>query len=106
MNTSNNDPIADVARKLAEAHRKADPETSAIYLSRDPKEIRLVEVSNEALTTWEVLPIGFDPDPDENIPYPSKIVLLSPEEWDEVKRGNLSLPESWDSDLIPLDLAG
>ncbi len=104
MNTSN-DPIADVARKLAEAHRKADPETSAVYLSRDPKEIRLVEVSNEVLTTWEVLPIGFDADPDEDIPYPSKIVLLSPEEWDELKRGNLPLPESWDSDLILLDKA-
>ena len=105
MGTSN-DAITDVARKLAEAHRKADPETLAIYLSRDPEEIRLVEVSNEILTTWAVLPIGFDADPDEDIPYPSKIVLLSPEEWDEVNRGKLPLPESWDTDLIRLDQAG
>ncbi|MEW6368254.1 MAG: hypothetical protein AB1714_26795 [Acidobacteriota bacterium] len=65
-----------------------------------------MEVSNEVLTTWDVLPIGFDPDPDEDIPYPSKIVLLSPEEWDEVKRGKLPLPESWDPELVRLDLAG
>ena len=43
----NESEYARTARKLAEAHRAADPETSLILLDRDPgeQEIRLLEVS-------------------------------------------------------------
>ena len=101
------DSIDVVAKKLARAHREADPATSAIYRAPNSKEIRLVEVSSEIPNAMEVLPIGFDPDPAEGILFPSVVIFLSPAEWNAVQAGKLKLPKKWGSPskLVPLPLA-
>jgi hypothetical protein len=58
-------------------------------------EVRLVEVDSEIGTTGEVFPFRFAARPDLDIPYQSVIVLLSPEEWANVKDGRLKLPDGW-----------
>ncbi|MEN9577361.1 MAG: hypothetical protein RJA70_370 [Pseudomonadota bacterium] len=90
-------PILDVARQLAEAHRKEDPTTKEIYLAEDGNEVRLVEVSGSVGTSGEVLPFRFAARPDKGIPYMSTVLLLSEEEWRLVKAGELHLPEGWGS---------
>lgn len=101
--------LDEVARELAEAHREADPTTQAVYLALDPagREIRLVEVSGSVGTTGEVLPFRFGPRVDQGIPYPSIVVLLSPDEWKQLEAGQLELPESWGraAALVPLSKA-
>ena len=87
--------ILDVALRLAEAHRKEDPATSDVFLASDDDEVRLVEVSESVGTTGEVLPFRFGPHSDQQIPYPSVIVVLSPEEWRLVQDGKLKLPDGW-----------
>lgn len=84
----------ETARRLAAAHRKADPETVAVLLDADPerREIRLVEVTRSAPTTGEPLAVGFLARPDLGVPFLSTVVLLSPEEWDAVREGRLELP--------------
>ncbi len=91
--------IPEVALELAEAHRKEDPETRAVFLSDDPDqvEVRLVEVSGSVESSGEVLPFRFAPRPDKGIPYASVVVLLSEDEWDRVYRGELHLPQGWGS---------
>lgn len=87
--------LIDVAKELAEAHRQEDPETREVYLADGQDEVRLVEVSGSLESSGEVLPFRFQARPDQGVPYPSVIVLLSPEEWDALRAGKLSLPPGW-----------
>ena len=87
--------VLDVAKELAAAHRNEDPDTLEIYVADAEDEVRLVEVSNTVKSSGEVLPFRFMARPDLGVPYPSVVVLLSPEEWDSIHRGKLSLPSGW-----------
>jgi hypothetical protein len=93
--------LEEVARELAAAHRSSDPATTTIKLfpSNGTDEIRLLEISSLAPTTGEVLPFRFGPSPRHNIHYPSIIILLSPQEWQDVQHGHLALPEGWNLSL-------
>jgi hypothetical protein len=88
--------LRQVAQRLAQAHRKADPSTTTIKLIPDPKAqvIRLIEVSSTAPTTGEVLPFGFDATKD--VPFPSIVILRSPEEFAKLQGAALVLPDGWD----------
>lgn len=90
--------VFEVATELAQAHRAEDPSTDAIYLSEAEGEVRLVEVSGSVGSSagGEVLPFGFRARPDQGIPYPSVVVLLSPSEWKRVQTGTLALPKGWE----------
>ena len=91
--------IDDVAHELAAAHRREDPSTQAVYFLRSEDEVRLVEISRSADSGGEILPFRFGPNLDEGVPYPSVLVLLSPEDWDRVLLGDLRLSEGWDVNL-------
>lgn len=90
----------ETARRLAHAHRKADPKTEAVLLDPDPstKEIRLLEVTSSAPTTGRPFPVGFAARPDLGVAFPLTILILSPEEWDAAKAGRLELPDGWSTD--------
>lgn len=87
--------IEDVAVELANAHRHEDPDTTEIYFADAVDEVRLVEISASVGNSGEVLPFRFAAQPSEGVPYPSTVILLSLEEWQRVKAGELSLPDSW-----------
>ncbi len=90
--------LEDVAQELAMAHRRSDQQTTIIKLfpAAGSDEIWLLEVSKMAPTTGEVLPFKFAPDRANHIDYPSVVILLSPEEWEQVQTGRLDLPPGWD----------
>jgi hypothetical protein len=90
--------VFEVAERLAAAHRERDPATTEIYVMEAPDEVRLVEVSGSVTPTGarEILPFRFNAQPDAGVDYPSLVVLLSPGEWEAVKRGKLELPSGWD----------
>lgn len=89
--------LSDVAKELAQAHRKYDPATTLIkfFPSAQNGRIQLLEVSTSAPTTDEVLPFGYGSDPANGVDYPSVVILLSPEEWQHVQDGKLALPVGW-----------
>src|SRR3712207_3958148 len=94
--------VFEVAEELAQAHKREDPATTEVYVSEAQDEVRLVEVSGSLGkgTPSEVLPFRFAARPDLGVHYPSVVVLLSPEEWEAVKRGELKLPSGWDKDRL------
>ncbi|GMV18166.1 MAG: hypothetical protein AMXMBFR56_63900 [Polyangiaceae bacterium] len=85
-----------VAERLAAAHRRADPNIVKVYLAPDPseREIRLIEVTTAAPTTMEMLPFRFAATAD--VPFPSAVLLLSPEEWAACERRELDVPNGWE----------
>jgi hypothetical protein len=87
----------EVAKVLAEGHRKADADTKDIYFFDDPStdEIRLLEVSATVPATGEVLPFKFKADPADGITYPSSVILVNLEEWEAIKKGAVVLPDGW-----------
>jgi len=90
--------LIDVAKDLALAHRATDPATTTIKFFPNGNEIHLLEVSDAAPTTGEVIPFPFASDPATGVDYASVIILLSRAEWQDVKHGALSLPQGWDLD--------
>jgi hypothetical protein len=44
----------------------------------------------------EVLPFRFKEQPEQGVPYPSVVVLLSPAEWAAVEKDELTLPAGWE----------
>ena len=98
--------VDEVARILARAHRKADPETQQIYMVEDPAgaEVRLVEVSGSVGNTGAVMPFRFSARPDLDVPYPSVVILLSPQEKALLDTHELELPSAWGPSprLVPI----
>src|SRR5262249_26431656 len=81
---------------LADWHAGVHRATFEVYAFPDPSEttVRLVEVSDEFPDTGEVVPVTFGRS--EEFPFRSSVVLLTPEQWQQVLRGELGLPEGWD----------
>ncbi len=91
-------PLKIVARELAKAHRNTDRKTSLVkfFSTAQQNEIHLLEVSAAAPTTGEIMPFRFGENLAQGVDYPSVIILVSPEEWQEVEAGRLPLPADWD----------
>jgi hypothetical protein len=86
--------IQEQARLLADDNRKAEPAITTVFWFPDPDEVRLVEVHSGIAATPEgpLHPFFFRESPDDNLPAPSGIVLVRPE---EVRQREL--PEEWGS---------
>jgi len=87
-----------IAATYAKRHKETDPAIRAIHYlptGAPPNEIRLVEV-NEAITgTASPEPIDFGVD--SGTPNQHKLIVfdVTPEQWNEVRKGTLPLPEGW-----------
>ena len=81
---------------LAQWHAAGEDAPQAIYHFDDPdrQEIRLIEVSETVPASGQVqvLPIGSS----KEFPFSSAVALVTPDEWEQLEAGELSLPEKWD----------
>jgi hypothetical protein len=83
--------IEQQARLLAKENRNAEPEITNVYWFPNETEVRLVEVLPAVPPSGDrVVPFYFRPQPADNLPAPSGIALVRP---DEVR--NLPLPKGW-----------
>jgi hypothetical protein len=89
----------EVARRLARAHYTAEDGLVKVYLlvsgsesEADP--IKLLEVNRSTVATG-IMPLRFDPVPARGIPYPSIIVEVTPEEFQQIQSSALRLPDDW-----------
>ena len=89
----------EIARKLADAHHEAEPTIVRIVRlvgrnEAEPREpVKLLEV-NPATSPSGVLPIAFAPDPPD-VPFPSVVVEVTPDEYARITRSELALPNDW-----------
>jgi hypothetical protein len=90
-----------VARKLAAAHRSADPAITGIYRIEapgregDPTEpIKLLEI-NANTTASGIMPVGLSSHAPSGIYFPSIVVEIHPSELTKLHDGRLALPHGW-----------
>ena len=88
----------EVARELAEAHRKFEPDITRIQRittteEENPNEpVKLLEVNPETPPSG-IVPVAFGAV--NGLPYPSVVVEVTPDEYDRLKGGELTLPAGW-----------
>jgi len=101
--TSVNGKRDSVAKLLAESHFRVDPAIRRIVRlvlsdaeqeSRQDEPIKLLEVNEDTIATG-VQPVYFSAHAPSGIDYPSIIVEVRPEEYQEIEEGTLRLPNGW-----------
>lgn len=90
------------AERLIDWHFQVEPEMLEIYRIIMPTEeepddpIRLLEVSASTLPTGEVMAFSFRAAGD--IYYPCTVAIVTPNELERIRRGDIPLPSGWDID--------
>jgi hypothetical protein len=101
----------EAARRLAQAHYLVEQGLASVYRLVSPVEtetepIKLLEVNRDTVPTG-IMPLGFDAAPERGIPYPSVIVEVTPDEYEQIRSGALVLPNGWQiEEEIPNENAG
>jgi hypothetical protein len=72
----------------------------AVFSKDDDAVLRLIEVNEETLPTGQVQPFVFSPD--EEVPVPIFIADVTPEEWEAIQNGRISLPKDWPSQPLKI----
>jgi hypothetical protein len=85
---------------LAKMHLKLDKYTTNIWFSPHSEIIRLVEVSNLCTYSGDIYAWRYNAAPEIGITLISELILLNPQEWEEIQAGKLSLPEGWDKSTL------
>ncbi|HEX2570818.1 MAG TPA: hypothetical protein VH877_14770 [Polyangia bacterium] len=88
-----------VADRLIDWHFRVEPEITKIYRIFSPEEnapgepIKLLEVNLATFCTGSVQAFAFGPADD--IPYPSVVAEVTPEEMDQILAHKIALPRGW-----------
>lgn len=89
--------IKSVAISLAKSHVASEPDIQAVYWfpsgSESNAEIRLIEVSSNAIPSGTVHPFSFAPIP--AVPYRTLVADVTLEEWEKICNGEIELPKGW-----------
>jgi hypothetical protein len=91
-----------VARRLAEAHFRIEPEIGQIFRllatdaveSQEQEPVKLLEVNSSTPKTG-IMPVYFAAHPTSGIFFPAVIVEIHPDEMAELQRNVLRLPDGW-----------
>ena len=90
----------EVIPELLEWHFQVDPHMVKVYrfLSAnedDPREpIKFLEVSPDTPASGSVMPFTFGGT--EDLPYSTMVATITPDEMEQVRRGEIALPTGWD----------
>ena len=85
--------LHEAARDLARKHYDLDPPILAIYDCSSNDVVRLLQVDADT-PAMGVQPLGFGASP-PNRPYPLVLVVVTPDEHQQIVAGTLSLPDGW-----------
>src|SRR5262249_21009147 len=92
----------EAAKFLAKRHYLFEPGITAIYpiCSGAPSDlradepIRLLEVNENTIPSG-IMPLRFDGVPSSGIQFPSVIVEVTPDEYEQIRKDQLKLPTGW-----------
>jgi hypothetical protein len=86
------------AAALARAHYAIEPGLRAVYRLEGPDptdpRIKLLEVNEQTVPTG-IVPVGFAAHPASGLHYPSVVIEVTPQEYEALEQGSLTLPYGW-----------
>lgn len=88
----------DLARQLAHWHSTSEQSITMIVRLKsdnedeDSEPIKLLEVNTETVPS-DIVPVMFGPSTD--VPCPSLVVEVTPEEYEKIQKHELTLPDDW-----------
>ena len=85
-----NDPVRNQAILLATENKRAEPTIQKVYWIPNPGEVHLVELDPTVACSSSVEAFYFDPAPADELPMPSGIAIIRPDEF-----GRIPLPPDW-----------
>lgn len=89
--------IKSAAISLAESHVDIEPDIERVFWfppdGESEDEIRLIEVSGNAIPSGTVHPVPFAPTTD--VPYRTLVADVTLKEWDQICKGEIELPQGW-----------
>jgi hypothetical protein len=96
---------AAAAKVLAKRHYEIEPgltriircSGSAEVEMRPTEPLKFLEVNRDTVAAG-IMPLGFGPAPASGIPFPSIIVEVTPEEFENIKNRDLLLPAGWETE--------
>lgn len=94
--------IKEIVRRMAHEHFEIDEGIECVIWVKNggEKEIRLIEVNRNTFPEGKIL--TFYLGATEEYPLPARLADITPEEWEKVKTGLISLPTGWSLDDIEI----
>ena len=93
--------LSEAALLVAELHSSVDDGIVAAYRvetngpSTPAAAEAVVMFVNEAAAPFGVCPVTFPPRPEKGVPFAVTVADVTPDEFAEIERGDLSLPDGW-----------
>ena len=90
----------EAAKLLAQKHYLFEPAITEIRtltsgaISGASEPIKLLEVNANTVPSG-IMPLRFDAAPTSGIPFPSVIIEVTPDEYEQIKKNELKLPYDW-----------
>ena len=98
-----NDPKDAAARALVEGHYEVDSHLTTAYRmladdeteGRDDEPLKVLEVDEMSFPSPRMWPLGFRPAPEIGVPFEHYVLVVTPEEFDDIRSGSRVLPRGW-----------
>ena len=87
--------IAELVRQLTRSHFDIEEGVERIIWVKNgnPQDVRLIEVNRDAIPAGDFYPFYFAPS--QKFPLPIRIADVTPDEWEKIQRGEITLPSEW-----------
>lgn len=96
LNVMRSPDILAEARSEAARHRATDPDMVLVKFFPNQADICFLDVSSSVAAIGEVLPFRFAACPAAGVHFHQVVILMDPNDWQDVQDGKLSLPDGWD----------
>jgi hypothetical protein len=89
-------PIEQIVKAVVQDHFETEPGLDKIIWFKNgvAGKICLLEINRDTFSTGNVLVFPFAPSPPE-VPFPVRIADVTPQEWEQIKQGEMPLPPGW-----------
>jgi len=87
--------IAELVRQLTRSHFDIEEGVERIIWVKNgnPQDVRLIEINRDVIPAGDFYPFYFAPSAD--FPLPIHIADVTPDEWEQIQRGEIILPPEW-----------
>jgi hypothetical protein len=87
--------IAGLVQQLTRSHFDIEEGVERIIWVKNgnAQDVRLIEINRDVIPAGDFYPFYFAPSPD--FPLPIHIADVTPEEWEQIQRGEIILPPEW-----------